>query len=86
VAPGIVAGYLRIDKNAAWMVASLAIPLGVLFLAVGGVILADASPSSPASEAIPVLVFGGLPLLGSIYAVAQALLLRGRIARLEGGE
>ena len=80
-APEIAAAYLRIDKNAAWMVAAVAIPVGLILLAVGGVILFD--PTAPAGEAVPVLLFGGLPLLASTYAVARALQLSRQIDRLE---
>jgi hypothetical protein len=78
-APEFAAGYLRIDKNAGWMVAGIALPIGLLFLAVGGMIVLDPGGES-VSSAIPVLVFAGLLLLAGAYAVARSLQIRRRIS------
>ncbi len=78
-APSILAGYLRIDKNAAWSVAWIAIPTAVAFVVAGLSTLSGLSPTTPQSEAWPSIALGASLGVGAAYAVWRALQLRRQI-------
>jgi hypothetical protein len=81
-APVILAGYLRIDKNAAWTVTWIAIPFAVAFVLAGVSTLSGLAPSTPRSDAWPSIALGVILGVGAAYAVARALQLKRQIAWL----
>jgi hypothetical protein len=82
VAPWVLAGYLRIDKNAAWIVAWISIPLAIFCVLAGVAILAAPTPTVSQNDAWPSIVFGGVLGVGAAYAVMRALQLKRQIAWL----
>jgi hypothetical protein len=82
-APWILAAYLRIDKNAAWTVAWIAIPLASAFVVAGLVALVTPTSDAALSEAWPSIVLGVMIGVGGSYTVLRALQLKRRIAWLE---
>ena len=82
VAPWILAGDLRIDKNAAWSVAWISIPLGIFFVLAGIVTLVAPPPDTPQSDAWPSIALGVVLGVGAAYAIARALQLRHQMAWL----
>jgi hypothetical protein len=81
-APSILAGYLRIDKNAAWSVASVAIPAAIGFVLAGVITLTAPTPTTPRGDAWPSIALGAVVGVGAAYAVLRALQLKLVIARL----
>ena len=81
-----VAGYLRIDKNAAWTMFWIAGGFGLMSLMVGTAALASNTPSTPTTDGTDawsaIGQAAGLLLLAG-YAVYKALQLRGQIGWLE---
>jgi hypothetical protein len=78
-APAILAGYLRIDKNAAWTIAWVAIPAAIGFVLAGVVTLNAPTPTTPEQNAWPSIVLGVVVGVGAAYAVVRALQLRRQI-------
>lgn len=81
-APSILAGYVRVDKNAAWSVAWIAIPTAVAFVVAGLSTLYGLSPTTPQSDAWPSIALGAALGLAGGYAVWRALQLRRQIGWL----
>jgi hypothetical protein len=82
VAPWILAGYLRIDKNAAWTVAWIAIP-GAIVFGVTGVVAMFAPPTgTTADDAWSSIAMSAALGVGTAYAVFRALQLRRQMAGL----
>jgi hypothetical protein len=81
--PSILAGYLRIDKNATWTVAWIAAVLAITLLVAGSVGLTRPSSDMSRSEAVQLVALGIALGVGASYAVARALQLKREIARLE---
>lgn len=81
-APAILAGYLRIDKNAAWSVAWIAGALALVFVFAGLSTLNAPGSPMPHSEAWPSIALGATLGVGAAYAVWRALRLGREIARL----
>lgn len=81
-APWILAGYLRIDKNAAWTVAWIAITFALTFLLAGAASLAGFDRETAPGEAWSSVACGATLGVGAAYAVWRALQLKQEIARL----
>jgi len=78
-APSILAGYLRIDKNAAWTVAWIAMPLALAFLLAGVSTLYGLAAPTPRNEGWPSVALGALLGLAGAYAVWRAVALRRQV-------
>ena len=81
-APLTLAGYLRIDKNAAWTVAWIAIPLAVLFAVAGLTTLVGVASEVPRRDGWPSVALGALVGVAGTYAVWRAVTLRRQIGWL----
>ena len=81
-APSILAGYLRIDKNAAWTMAWIAALLASGFTLEGVIALNTPTTATPPRAAWTSIVLGPVIGVGAAYAVLRALQLKAEIARL----
>jgi hypothetical protein len=80
--PWVVAGYVRIDKNAGWIVAWLALPPAIFFSTVGVMMYGSPVPSTSEQDGMALWGFSGVLGLASAYAIARALQARRRIVLL----
>jgi hypothetical protein len=84
--PWIVAGYLRIDKNAAWSIVWIGVSFAVLFVVAGLVTISQPPPTTPTGSGWEMIAFAVPLAVGAAYAAVRALQLKRQIAWLEAAD